>query len=378
MTSDPQPAALNQLPADVHCARDYESLARRHIAGPTYEYLAGGSGEAITATENLAAFARRSICPRLLRDVTGGTTRLELAGCSWPHPILLAPVAFQTLVHPRGELASARGAAAMDTCFIASTLSSYSLEQIAASSGREKWFQLYFQPRRDDTLDLVRRARAADYAAIVVTVDAAIQVPGFSALRAGYRMPPHCVAANLRDCAQPSQGEAPPGQSRVFQGLMRTAPTWEDLAWLQGQTDLPIWVKGVLHPGDAVRLRDLGIAGLVISNHGGRTLDHAPASLTALLAIRDAVGPDVPLLLDSGIRSGADVFKALAMGADAVLVGRLQVYALGVAGALGVAHMLRLLREELEVCMAMTGCASLAEIRAAGLALVPEREGTRC
>lgn len=152
-----------------------------------------------------------------------------------------------------------------------------------------------------------------------------------------------------------------PGGS-LFQGLMAQAPTWDDLAWLLEHTGLPVLVKGVLHPGDATRIQDMGVAGLVVSNHGGRTLDGVPASLDVLPAIRQAVGAGYPLLLDSGIRSGTDVFKALALGADAVLIGRLQVYALAVAGALGVAHLLKLLREELTLCMAMTGCATLADI----------------
>lgn len=360
-----QHAPASQVPPGVYSARDYEVLAGQRVPAPTFAYLSGGSGDGATVAANRAAFERRTICPRLLRDVTQGSTRLALVGRDWPHPLLLAPVAFQSLVHPRGEIESARAAAATDTCMVASTLSSCTLEEIAAAAPGPKWFQLYFQPRRPDTLDLVRRAEAAAYGALVVTLDAAIQLPSTAALRAGFRMPQDCAATNLSGCAaQDSNPSA--GGSRVFQGAMRAAPTWADLDWLRAQTRLPIWVKGVLHPDDARQLRDWGAAGLIVSNHGGRTLDRAPASLDMLPSVRDAVGHGYPLLFDSGIRSGADVFQAIALGADAVLVGRLQVYALAVAGALGVAHMLRLLREELEVCMAMTGCASLADIRRAG------------
>ena len=363
--SNVQHAPASQVPPGVHSARDYEVLAGQRVPAPTFAYLAGGSGDGVTVAANRAAFERRTICPRLLRDVTQGSTRVALAGQDWPHPLLLAPVAFQALVHPHGEIESARAAAATDTCMVASTLSSCSLEDIAAASPGPKWFQLYFQPQRQDTLDLVRRAEAAGYGALVVTLDAAIQLPSTAALRAGFRMPADCVAANLCSYAVHDPNTST-GGSRIFQGAMRTAPTWADLDWLRAQTRLPIWVKGVLHPDDARQLRDWGANGLVVSNHGGRTLDRAPASLDVLPSIREAVGPAYPLLLDSGIRSGADVFQAIALGADAVLVGRLQVYALAVAGALGVAHMLRLLREELEVCMAMTGCASQADIRRAG------------
>lgn len=180
-------------------------------------------------------------------------------------------------------------------------------------------------------------------------------------------MPQDCVAANLRDHTAPANITLNPGESRVFQGIMRDAPTWKDLEWLMTQTSLPVWVKGVLHPDDARALQNMGVAGIIVSNHGGRSLDGAPASLDALPAIRAAVGTSFPLLLDSGIRSGSDIFKALALGADAVLIGRLQMYALSVAGALGVAHMIKLLCEELEICMSLAGCATLKEINRGAL-----------
>jgi isopentenyl diphosphate isomerase/L-lactate dehydrogenase-like FMN-dependent dehydrogenase len=365
MTNTPAPVAqqaLGAIPPAIRCAQDYEELARRFMAGPTYEYVAGGSGRDQTVAANLAAFAQWSVCPRLLRDVTRGHTRVTLGADTFDHPILLAPVAFHKLAHPAGELDTARAAQAMDACMVSSTLSSCSLEEIARFAGPSRWFQLYFQPGRDATRELVARAEAAGYKAIVVTLDASIQAASLRALRAGFQMPADCVAANLRR-ESPVQADGPgPGHSRIFQGLMRAAPTWDDLEWLMAQTSLPVWVKGVLHPDDALALRAAGAAGLVVSNHGGRSLDGAPASLAMLPAIRAAVGNDYPLLLDGGIRSGTDVFKALALGADAVLVGRLQLYALSVAGALGVAHMIKLLREELEVCMALAGCATPGDI----------------
>jgi isopentenyl diphosphate isomerase/L-lactate dehydrogenase-like FMN-dependent dehydrogenase len=324
---------------------------------------------------NRAAFAHYAIYPRLLRDVTGGSTRLMLLGRELAHPILLAPVAFQKLVHPQGELETARAAAATDTPLVCSTLATQRLEDVAAAAGPQRWFQLYFQARRAATLDLVRRAEAAGYTALVVTVDAAIQLPSFQARRSGFVMPEACRAVNLAGYEAPSQVQLATGKSVIFQGYMREAPTWDDLAWLQQQTPLPLLVKGILHPADARRVQSMGIAGLVVSNHGGRALDESPASLRVLPAIRAAVGDDFPLLFDSGIRSGSDVFKALALGANAVMVGRLQMYALGVAGALGVAHMLRLLREELEACMAQAGCASLGEITSSALYTQPSAMG---
>jgi isopentenyl diphosphate isomerase/L-lactate dehydrogenase-like FMN-dependent dehydrogenase len=360
-------AALLTIPPGIRCARDYESLAEHFMARPHYDYVAGGSGDDITVAANLAAFGRWNIWPRLLQDVSHGHTRVAIAGEQFAHPLLLAPVAFQNLAHPGAESETARAAQATDTCLITSTLASRSLEEVARAAGPQRWFQLYFQPRRADTQDLIRRAEQAGYGAIVVTLDAAVQAPSLRALRSGFRMPATCIAANLVEHASAEPIALLEGESRVFQGVMRTAPTWIDLAWLLQTSTLPVWVKGVLHPADGVKLKQAGCAGVIVSNHGGRSLDGAPASLDALPAVRAALGATFPVLFDGGIRSGSDVFKALALGADGVLIGRLQMYALGVAGSLGVAHMITLLREELEVCMAMAGCATVQEINGAAL-----------
>ncbi len=359
------PAA--SIPAGIHAASDYERLAERYIASASYAYIAGGSGADRSAAANLAAFGGWSICPRPLRDMRDGHTRLQLGAAQFQHPIFLAPVAHQALVHPLAELESARAAAAMDACMLSSTLSSQTLEDIARVSGAQRWFQLYLQPRREDSLDLLRRAEAAGYQAIVLTVDGAIQAASHRALAAGFQMPAQCRPANLRDYPMSPLRAPATGESRVFQGLMHAAARWEDVDWLLAQTKLPVWIKGILHADDAIDLQRRGVAGVIVSNHGGRSLDSAPAPLTRITEIRAAVGADFPLLMDGGIRSGADVFLALALGADAVLIGRLQLYALAVAGALGVAHLLKLLREELEMTMALAGCATLADMRSASI-----------
>lgn len=358
---------LGTIPPEIRCAADYEAMAAHFMARPSYDYVAGGCGHDVTVAANRAAFTRWSLYPRLLRDVSAGHTRLQIGAEQFIHPVFMAPVAFQNLAHDAGEVDTARAAHAMDSCFIGSTLSSRSLEEVARAAGPQRWFQLYFQSRRDDTLALLRRAEQAGYRAIVVTLDAPLQVPSQRALRSGFRLPSECVAANLAGQAAPDRIMLDAGQSPIFSAMMAGAPQWSDLAWLLTATSLPVWVKGVLHPQDARDLAAAGVAGLVVSNHGGRSLDGAPASLDALAPVRSAVGPAVPLLFDGGIRSGSDVFKALALGADAVLIGRLQMYALAVAGALGVAHMIRLLREELEVCMALAGCATVAQIDRATL-----------
>ena len=353
------------IPAGVRCAQDYETLAADFIEEPSYAYIAGGSGRDLTVAANRAAFDGYAVTPRLLRDVRTGSTRLRLLNEDLPHPLLLAPVALQRLVHPLGELETARGAEAADACVVVSTLASTDICSLAREANPRRWFQLYFQPRRAATQALVKRAEVAGYSAIVATLDAAIQAPSLRALSAGFKISADIRAVNVDasgDAHEPTAGE-----SRIFRHYMQQAPGRRDLEWLLDIASVPVLAKGVLHPDDAVALKRLGMAGIIVSNHGGRSLDGAPASLTVLPEIRDAVGDDYPLLLDGGIRSGADIFRALALGADAVLIGRLQMYALSVAGALGVAHMIKLLREELELCMALAGCACLAETRTATL-----------
>ena len=355
-------AVSGSLPADIYSARDYEALAQKALDASVYAHLAGGGGRDRAVQANLDALDAVAIVPRLLRDLTAGSTACRLAGQDWPHPIWLAPLAFQGLFHPGGELETARAADAVGAGMALSTLSSVPLEHVARDAKMDRWFQLYFQPSREVTLDLVRRAEAAGYKALMVTVDAAVKPVGPSALWAGFRGEERAV--NLEPYDPPTK-VIEPGQSRVFQGFMRDAPTWADIDWLRSNTELPLWIKGILHPDDARTAQAAGAVGVVVSNHGGRTLDAAPSSLSVLPEVRAAVGEDFPLLFDGGIRSGEDIFRAIALGADAVMVGRLQACSLAVAGALGVAHMVRMLREELEICMALAGCATLADVRQA-------------
>jgi len=348
---------------DIAAVEDYERHARVTLADSVYAHIAGGSGDESALERNREQLRGYRIVPRVLRDVTHGSTGVDLLGERHAHPILLAPVAFQQLAHAEGELATAVGADVLDTTMILSTLSSATLERVAKATPGRKWFQLYFQPERDATLDLVRRAEESGYSALVVTVDAPVQAMHNRADRAGFALPRGIVAANL----QPGNDQPvvlEPQDSRVFQGVMRAAPRWPDIEWLRTQTRLPMLVKGILHPDDAQCARGTGADGIVVSNHGGRALDQAPAPLDALPAIRERVGDGFPLLVDGGMRRGGDIFIALALGANAVLVGRPQVFALAVAGARGVAHMLRILRDELEVTMALAGCASIADITA--------------
>ena len=360
---------------------DHEQHARTQLDDNAWAYFSGGAADEISLRANRSAWDALPLWPRVLRPLAGGHTRVTLLGRTLAHPILLAPVAFQRLAHPDGELALAYAAAALGAGVVLSTQASVPLEKVAQAvlpdPGRGPlWFQLYLQPDRGFTEALVQRAESAGYEALVLTVDAPTSGVRDRERRAGFRLPAGVGAVNLAGLRAPAPSALSPGQSALFDGLLHHAPTWEDIAWLRSITRLPVLLKGVLHPADARQAVSLGAAGLIVSNHGGRTLDTAPATATALPGVAQAVGGAVPVLVDGGIQRGTDVLKAMALGASAVLVGRPAVWGLANAGAAGVAHVLRLLRDELEVAMALTGCATLADATSAlldGQQVAPSR-----
>lgn len=352
---------LEHIPVELASAADYEALAPQFMAPATHAHISGGCAREVTLRRNCTGFERIELSSRVLQDFGTANTEVQLFGRHLKHPIVLGPVAHQKLVHPEGELATVAGAEAVNATFVASTLAHVTLEDIAKGATSDKWFQLYFQPTQDITRALVERAEAAGYHALVVTVDVPVNGLRYRGQRAGFNMPATLQDVNLASY-QPPPKSLHPEQSVVFDGLMGEAPHWQDIEWLLQTSSLPVVLKGIINPDDAVRAKSMGVAGIIVSNHGGRSLDGLPATIDALPRIRRQVGANYPLLLDSGVRSGGDIFKALACGADAVLIGRLQVYALAVAGALGVAHMLRTLKTELEVTMALAGCPTLAAI----------------
>lgn len=352
---------LESIPANLVSVQDYESLFVDFIPHPVYEYIAGGSADDISLKNNRNAFDSILLNRRVLGDFSAASTRTEVLGKTVKYPIMLAPVAHQKLVHPRGEIATAEAANVLDLGFIGSTLSSVPMEDVADTLQGEKWFQLYFQESRDATLSLIQRAENAGYSAIVVTVDATINGLRNRVQRAGFTLPAG-MEANLVNYQRPPLKSIEADQSIILNGIMRDAPTWRDIQWIQSQTGLPVILKGITHSEDAKIAKELGVAGIVVSNHGGRTLDSVPAAIDVLADIRVAVGDDFTVLFDSGIRRGSDIFKALALGADSVLIGRPQLYGLSIAGALGVAHILKLLIEEFEVTMALMGCATIDQI----------------
>lgn len=357
-------AAHTQIPADIRCAADYERHAIHHIEAQAWQHIQSGADQNLTLSHNRAALDALRLVPQPVADLRHAHTRIELLGQTLASPLLLAPVAYQRLVHPEGELATVRAAMALQTGMVVSTLSSFTLEEIAQAGqaattemghSTPRWFQLYMQPAREHSLQLIRRAEAAGYTAIVWTVDASIK-------RSGFALPHGVEAANLR--GMPSTQHTPPLLGPILFGtpLIQQIPTWDDLRWLRAQTQLPIIVKGILSPAQAQQAVDLGADALIVSNHGGRVLDGVVSPIEVLPAIAQAVQGQVPLLLDSGVRHGTDVVKALALGASAALIGRPQLYALATAGLVGVAHLLHLLRAELELTMAQLGCATVADI----------------
>lgn len=339
---------------------DYEALAHERLDPNAAAYFLGGAGDERAMDGNAAAYARRQIVPRMMRGGGGGHTGLTLLGDALDHPIVLAPVAYQRLAHCDGEGASAMAAAAQGGAMCVSMEASVALEGLR--QGAPLWFQIYLRHDAAQTLHLARRAEAAGCTALVVTLDAPITAPRGRELRAGFRLPHGIAPVNLAHMDPPRFAPLDDGESAVFDRLMRIAPTWDDLARLTDATDLPVLVKGVLHPDDALSAIKAGAAGIVVSNHGGRTLAAAPAALDMLAGVADAVQGAVPLLVDGGIRRGEDVLIALASGADAVMIGRPVIHGLAVDGARGVSHVIRLLRDELEAAMALSGVRTLAEI----------------
>lgn len=365
---------LLSIPQDIVCAADYQRYARDYMEEANWAYLQGGAADELTIESNRTAWDAMTLWPRVLNDLRGGHTRCKIFGDTLAHPIILAPVATQCLFHPQGEVASVLAASVMGGAAVVSTQASISLENIASDvaehlraevnqtatpAGGLLWFQLYWQGGRDATLALLKRAETAGYRVLVLTVDAPISGARNREQRAGFSVPVQAAQSNILPATFPPLTE---NMSTVFDGFMTIAPTWDDIAWLIKQTQLPMLLKGVMHTEDASKALHIGAAGIVVSNHGGRVLDTAPATASVLKDVVQLVKGEVPILVDGGIRRGTDIVKAHALGASAVMIGRPYIHALATAGALGVAHLIRILRQELEITMALTGCKTLEEI----------------
>jgi lactate 2-monooxygenase len=343
---------------------EWEARAAETLEPGPFDYIAGGAGSEATMRANHEAFERRRLRPRMLVGNRERDPSVEVLGTHSPAPFLLAPIGVLSIAHAGGELAVARAAAATGVPMVLSSAASHSLEEVATELGETPgWFQLYWVNDREVVASLVRRAEDAGYRAIVVTLDT---------LTLGWRdrdlRKPYLPFVTGEGCAQffsdpvfRSRLVLPPEEDVLAAAvaMLATFPnldlTWDDLAWLREHTELPVLVKGVLTAEDAVRAREAGVDGIVVSNHGGRQVDGAVAALDALVEVREAVGRGPVVLMDSGIRRGADVLKALALGADAVLLGRPYVYGLAVGGQDGVETVIRHLLAETDVTLALVG-----------------------
>jgi 4-hydroxymandelate oxidase len=352
------PAAEDLPIADV---LQFETLARKKLSQMAYDYLHSGGADEITMRENRLGFERLALAPRVLIDVSQIDTQISLFGAELQAPILLAPIAYQRVFHSEGELATARGASAAGAPFIISSFTTTAIDKIARNTQQPIWFQLYVQRDRAFTRDMVERAIAQGCKAVCLTVDTPVLGCRYGqlqfALPAGIEcMHVHGLAQKLMATGHQLRGYG------IYDALFDPSFNWSDLEWLRSFTSVPLLLKGVLTAEDAARAVDAGVDGIIVSNHGGRNLDTLPAAIEALPRIIEAVQNRVSVIMDSGIRRGTDILMALALGARAVLIGRPYAYGLAAAGAEGVERVVRILRQELERAMALSGRRSIAEI----------------
>jgi lactate 2-monooxygenase len=346
---------------------EWEARAAETLEPGPFDYIAGGAGSESTIRANLEAFERRRLLPRMLRGNRERDLSVAVLGTSSPAPFLLAPVGVLSIAHEEGELAVARASAATEVPLILSSAASHSIEEVAEAMGdAARWFQLYWVNDREVAASLVGRAEASGYGAVVVTVDTPMLGWRERDLSKAYLpfLSGEGCAQFFSDPVFRSRLERPPEDDTLAAAaaMLATFPnldlTWEDLDWLRGQTKLPMLVKGVLAGEDAVLAFEHGADGVVVSNHGGRQVDGSVATLDALVEVREAVGADAVVLMDGGIRRGADVLKALALGADAVLLGRPYAYGLAVGGQEGVEAVIRHLIADTDLTLALLGAES--------------------
>jgi 4-hydroxymandelate oxidase len=367
---------------------DFRRAARERLSRMAYDYYRSGADAQVTLRANLRAYRQYEIWYRVLCGVEVRSLETTVLGTPVAFPILIAPTAYQRLAHPDGELATARAAAELGTVVVVSTLATCTMEAVAAAATGPRWFQLYVHRDRGLTRSLVERAVAAGYGALVVTVDTPMLGRRLADERNGFALPPGLTMANFPGGGAAASGDddgmdggaAAGGDggraggagavaerrgselANYFAARHDASLTWRELDWLRSLCSLPLVVKGIVRPDDAVRAIEHGAQAVIVSNHGGRQLDGAPATLTALPGVVDAIAGRAEVLLDGGIRWGTDVLKALGLGARAVLVGRPILWGLAVNGQAGVAEVLALLRDELSRAMALSGCPAVGSI----------------
>jgi 4-hydroxymandelate oxidase len=343
---------------------DFEAIARAKLPKMVYDYYASGAQDEITLRENRAAFDRIRLRYRVLRDISQRNLSTTVLGQSISMPVLIAPTAFQRMAHPDGEIATARAAGKVGTIMILSTLSTISIEDVMEVAAGPVWFQLYVYKDREATAGLVERAKAAGCSALVVTVDAQMWGRRERDARNRFQLPKGLSVKNLMPAGkdQLPQDVSGSGLGAYVASLFDPTLSWKDLDWLCSIAKLPVLIKGIVHPDDAREAVECGIAGVIVSNHGGRQLDTAPASIEVLPSVVEAVGSGLELLIDGGIHRGTDVVKALALGAKAVAVGRPILWGLSHAGESGASQVLDMLRDEIDLAMGLCGCTAVDEI----------------
>ncbi|MBR8828899.1 MAG: alpha-hydroxy-acid oxidizing protein [Gomphosphaeria aponina SAG 52.96 = DSM 107014] len=341
---------------------EYEILAKQHLSPMAWDYYISGAWDEVTLRDNRAALAKYKLRPRMLVDVSQRDLTTEILGQSFSCPIFIAPMAFQCLADPQGELATVRAATSVGTGMVLSTMSTKSMEEVALAGVPEKlWFQLYIHRDRFLTRTLVERAEAAGFQALCLTVDAPVLGRRERDQKNQFTLPSGMELGNLVDLQLPQTAR----ESGLFAYVAEQFDpglTWKDLDWLQSISKLPVIVKGILRGDDAVKAVEYGAQAIIVSNHGGRQLDGAIATIDALEEVVEAVGDQVEILMDGGIRRGTDILKALAFGAKAVLIGRPILWGLAVEGEAGVRHILALLKDELDIAMALSGCTKIEDI----------------
>jgi 4-hydroxymandelate oxidase len=349
---------------DLISIRDFESAAREKLSAMAYDYYRGGAFDEITLAENDAAYDRLRLYHRVLRDVSERDLSTDGLGSRVSMPVLVAPTAFHQLAHPDGELATARATAAAGTIMTLSTLSNCGIEEVAAIGDGPLWFQLYVYRDREATRGLVKRAEAAGCTALVLTVDAQVWPTRERDVRNRFHLPEGLQMANLMPAGLDAirRSESDSGLADYVVSLFDPTLDWSDLAWLADISSLPVVIKGIVHPDDAKLAVEHGAAGIIVSNHGGRQLDTSVATIEALPAVAEAVDGRIPILVDGGVRRGTDVLKALALGAQAVLVGRPILWGLAANGEEGVGQVLEILRKEFDVALGLCGCRRCDEV----------------
>jgi (S)-2-hydroxy-acid oxidase len=351
---------------------ELEKQAQGILDKGTYDYIAGGAGNEWGLNNNQQSFSNYQIVPRVLQGTNEVNTSLKIFGTSIPSPVIIGPCAFHKLVCHDGEVVTAKAAAKVEAIMTLSTMSSCALEEVAESCNSSKWFQLYIYKDRNLTTELIKRAENAGYQAIVVTVDVPAMGMRLRDIKNKFSLPKEVEAANFRQTDLSKLSDKTQG-SKVkdyTDQQFDSSLSWDTIDWLYSVTNLPIILKGILNPEDALEAIRHNISGIIVSNHGGRQIDSVISSVDALADIFQVIQNKVPLILDSGIRSGEDIFKAIALGANAVMIARPVMWALAIGGEEAVISVLQKLQEELTLTMRLTGCQSLDVIRQRGLSLL--------